>query len=200
MITVNNHHHHNNTTPATKQALSTAKSADTQRLLIFQDRKALKSSKQPTLNKGGPGFGNRKALKEITNKSSLPREASSKKKNFPKEELNIAQEMVLHSHKKCIEAQVAAMRPPFWDPVLPGYDSVSSVEFPESRPAKTDIDSPHCYPKPVELSMSEFSDMLVLSTNWDSPQSSPLHQDSQPSSPFAWEFEPVEFLLKQEDC
>ncbi|XP_059665375.1 protein PATRONUS 2-like [Cornus florida] len=180
-----------------------------QRRLIIQDenlgthhKKAvidgkIKSSK-PVVKKGGMGFGNRKALNDITNKSSLHPETSSRKKNLPKEEPNnITEEMFLHDHKKCIEAQLTAMSPScFLDLVLPGHDSVPSVEFCESKPSKIDIDSLRCYPEPMELSMSEFSDLLV----WDSPQSSPLHLDSPPSSPFARENEPVEFLLKEEGC
>ncbi|XP_059665351.1 protein PATRONUS 2 [Cornus florida] len=147
-----------------------------------------KSSK-PALNKAGTGFGNRKALNDITNKSSLHPETSSRKKNLPKDvPCDFAEEMFLHDHKKCIEARLTTISPScFLDMVFPGHDSGSSVEFPESKLAKdsppssplflfvqTDIDSPCRYP----------------STNWD----------SLPSCPFAWEFEPVEFQLKQEDC
>lgn len=71
--------------------------------------------------KGGVGFGTRKALNDITNKSSVHHEASSRKKNLPKEDFDIAEEMFLHDHKKCFEAQQAAMKPCFLDTVLPGH-------------------------------------------------------------------------------
>uniref|UniRef100_A0A5B7BRK1 Protein PATRONUS 2 n=1 Tax=Davidia involucrata TaxID=16924 RepID=A0A5B7BRK1_DAVIN len=183
----------------------------TQGRLIIQDenlhihnKKAVvdgktKSSK-PATKKGGAGFGSRKALNDITNKSSLQHEASSsRKKDLLKNEFNIAEEMFLHDHKKCIEEQRRAMEPCFLDTVLPGHDSVSSVQFPESELTKTDIDSPRCYPEPVELPMFEFSDWLESSSRWDSPRSSPILWDSLLSSPFKWDFEPVEFRLKQED-
>ncbi|CAL5358029.1 unnamed protein product [Camellia sinensis] len=143
-----------------------------------------KSSK-PASKKGGIGLGSRKALNDITNKSSVHHEALSTKKSLPKEEFNIAEEMFLHDHKKCIESQLKAMEPCFLDTVLPGHDSVSHVDYPKSKRAKTDLDSLCFYPEPVELPMSEFSDWSVVSTRRDdSPQSSPLQLDSPPYSPF----------------
>ncbi|XP_057500292.1 protein PATRONUS 2-like [Actinidia eriantha] len=156
-------------------------------------------SSKPASKKGGAGFGSRKALNDITNKSSIHHEASSRKTNLPKEKFNIAEEMFLHDHKKCIEAQLKVTEPCFWDTVLPGHDSVSQIEDLDSSQAKTDLDGPQCYPEPVELSMSEFSDWLAVSTQWRSPPSSPSQWDSQPSSPFAWELEPVHFVFKEED-
>ncbi|XP_057953625.1 protein PATRONUS 2-like [Malania oleifera] len=143
------------------------------------------------------GVGSRKALNDITNKSTLPQEVSSKKKNLS-EEFNIAEEMILHDHKKCIEAQQAALPLGFiLDTLLPGHDSVFPAEYPDPKEAKDDQDSPRCYPEPVELPMSEFSHWLHSSPEWDSPQSSPVHWDSPPTSPFA--FEPVEFQLKDDN-
>ncbi|CAK9184384.1 unnamed protein product [Ilex paraguariensis] len=155
-----------------------------------------KNSK-PAAKKGGEGLGGRKALNDITNKSSVLHEASTRKKNLLKEEFNIADEKFLHDHTKCIEVKEAAMKPRFFDTVLPGHDSMSSVEFADSNSVKANPDSPLCYPEPVELPMTEFSDWLKSSTR----QSSPINWDSPPSSPFAWGFEAVEFLLKPEnDC
>lgn len=62
----------------------------------------------------------------------------------------------------------------------------------------TDLDGQRCYPEPVELPISEFSDRLASTKEWSSPPCSPIHWDSPPSSPFAWNFEAVEFTLKPE--
>ncbi|XP_062171751.1 protein PATRONUS 1-like [Alnus glutinosa] len=149
--------------------------------------------------KGGVGLGGRKALNDITNKASLHHEASSRKKDvLPKGELNVAEEMFLHDHKKCIEAQKSALDTFYLDMVLPGHDSLCPAEHQESKQSKADPDSPRCYPEEVELPVSEFADWLASSIEWTSPPSSPIRWDSPPSSPFAWESEAVEFILKQE--
>lgn len=44
--------------------------------------------------------------------------------------------------------------------------------------------------------MSEFSDWFK--SWWKSPPS-PIHWDSPPLSPFAWDLESVELLLKEDD-
>lgn len=70
--------------------------------------------------KGGSGTAGRKALNDITNKSSLHHpEASVKKRNLPKQDINVKEEMFLHDHKKCIEAQNATMRNFNLETVLP---------------------------------------------------------------------------------
>ncbi|KAG6629864.1 protein PATRONUS 2-like isoform X1 [Carya illinoinensis] len=148
--------------------------------------------------KGGLGHGSRKALNDITNKSSLRHEASSKKINIAKEELNIAEEMFLHDHRKCIKAQKSALNTFYLDLVLPGQDSVCNAECQEFKQEKTDLDSQRCYSEPVELPISEFSDRLASSTDLTSPPSSPIQWDSPPPSPVAWNSEVVEFTLKPE--
>ncbi|KAL6976599.1 hypothetical protein U1Q18_025387 [Sarracenia purpurea var. burkii] len=180
----------------------------TQGRLIIQDenfdihRKNLvpDGRSKPANKKGGTGLGCRKALNDITNKSSLHHEASSRKMNLLKEDFNIEDEKFLHDHEKCIEAQLKGMEPCFLDIVLPGHDSVSHFEDHASEKTESGLDSPRCYPEPVELPMSEFSDWLAVSTQSDSPPSSPLRWDSPPSSPFAWKLliEPVNFVLKEE--
>lgn len=70
--------------------------------------------------------GDRKALNDITNKSSNIHieETSTMIKNVPKKEelLNVAQEMFLHDHKKCIESQQqGGMNSFYLDLVLPGH-------------------------------------------------------------------------------
>lgn len=88
----------------------------------------MKSSKTAK-KKGGLGHGSRKALNDITNKSSLHHEASSKKMNIPKEELNVAEEMFLHDHRKCIEAQKSALNTFYLDLVLPGQGDYTRFSF-----------------------------------------------------------------------
>nr|GLL42208.1 uncharacterized protein LOC109156057 isoform X1 [Ipomoea trifida]GMC64221.1 protein PATRONUS 2 [Ipomoea batatas] len=56
------------------------------------------------------------------------------------------------------------------------------------------IDSPHSFPEPEESLMAEFSAWIQSPTK-RSPQSSPARSDSSLS---LWEFEPVEFKMKEE--
>ncbi|XP_057500174.1 uncharacterized protein LOC130784352 [Actinidia eriantha] len=91
-------------------------------------------STKPASSKGGTGFGSRKSLNDITNKSSIRREASSRKTNLPKEKFNIAEEMFLHDHKKCMEAQLKVTKPCFWDTVLPRHDFVADGTSRSSKP------------------------------------------------------------------
>ncbi|XP_016488416.1 protein PATRONUS 2 [Nicotiana tabacum] len=187
-----------------------------QRPLIFQDENSdiylkkgvisgkSKSGKPEAIKKGIIGLKSRNALNDITNKSTAPPEEATKKKNSQKElkvpsEVNIAEETFLHDHKKCIEAQRSVMTPKhFLELVLPGCDSATPIEIPKMDMGMSDqgMDSPRCYPVPEELPMS-FS---WLRSSWKSPPSSPKKRDSPPS-PFRWEFESVEFTLKEEnDC
>ncbi|MCD7455577.1 hypothetical protein HAX54_028698 [Datura stramonium] len=187
-----------------------------QRPLIFQDENSdtylkkgvmtgkSKSGKVEAVKKGITGLKSRNALNDITNKSTAFPEEAAKKKSSQKElkvpsEINIAEETFLHDHKKCVEAQRSAMAPKhFLELVLPGCDSASLIDISKTEMGMNDkgIDSPHCYPVPKELSMSEFS---WLRSSWKSP---PKKRDSPPaSSPFEWEFEPVEFtLMEEQDC
>lgn len=154
-------------------------------------------SKMP-LGKGGSVKGNRKALNDITNKPNVHQETSTKKKIAQKEEFNISEERFLHDHNKCIEAQQHKMTESmFWDIVLPGHGPLP-FEDPVSDISKIDDNTPACYPEPVELSMSEFSDWLSFGPPPDSPDLSLSDLESPPWSPRAWELEEVEFFLKPE--
>ncbi|KAL6984326.1 hypothetical protein U1Q18_017705 [Sarracenia purpurea var. burkii] len=62
-------------------------------------------SKPPT-KKGGTELGCLKALNDLTIKSALHHEASSRKMNLSEEEFNIEDDMFLHDHEKCIEEQL----------------------------------------------------------------------------------------------
>ncbi|PIN00406.1 hypothetical protein CDL12_27087 [Handroanthus impetiginosus] len=173
-----------------------------------------KTSK-PVAKKGGPATESRKALNDITNKSSIKLDATSqnkssqnkkgntvedgylhhhvsdaeakpKKKSSMDEKLNVAEESFLHDHSKCIQAQRAALELNFRDIVLPGHDSGGLI----MEQAKSDPDTDSMC-ELEELSMSEFSDW------YKSPLCSPIHS---PPSPFAWdELEPVELMLKGDD-
>ncbi|KAF3454302.1 hypothetical protein FNV43_RR04749 [Rhamnella rubrinervis] len=159
----------------------------------FVDGKATKSTfATSTMKKGGVAGRTRKALNDITNKSTIIHEASSKKAALPKEEFNVGEERFLHDHKKCIDAQQNALDAFQLELVLPGIDFSCKAEKSESKQTKGDhdLESPYYYPEPVELPISEFSDLLESSTRWISPPCSPLYLDSPPSSPFAWRFAP----------
>ena len=75
------------------------------------------------LGKGGSGLGSRKALNDITNKTNIHQETSTKKNNSSKKEVNfnISEERFLHDHNKCIQAQQTMTESMFWDIVLPGH-------------------------------------------------------------------------------
>ncbi|CAN4103232.1 unnamed protein product [Withania somnifera] len=186
-----------------------------QRPIIFQDENSdiylkkgvitgkSKSGKPEAVKKGITGPKSRNALNDITNKSTAVPEAAAKKKGSQEElkvpnELNIAEETFLHDHQKCVEAQRSAMAPKrFLELVMPGCDSSTPIDIPKTETEMNDkgVDNPHCYPVPEELPMSEFPWLI---SSWKSP---PKKRDSQPSSPFEWDFEPVEFTLKKEiDC
>lgn len=108
---------------------------------------------RPVAKKGGVAPESRKALNDITNKSSTHLEASSQKKKSENkrcnivedgylhphvfeaealskkkisvnEKLKIAEEGFLHDHNKCIDAQKAALEINFWDTVLPGHGNL----------------------------------------------------------------------------
>ncbi|XP_015873696.3 protein PATRONUS 2 [Ziziphus jujuba] len=167
----------------------------------FVDGKTAKSFGTASTKKGGLATGTRKALNDITNKSTIHHEASSKKTALPKEEFNEAEEKFLHDHKKCIEAQRNALNAFQLEMVLPGIDVCCNAEKAQSKQKKSehDLESPRCYREPAELPMSEFSDWFESSTQWISPPCSPLKLDSPPSSPFTWQFGTVEFVLREDN-
>ncbi|KAK7372761.1 hypothetical protein VNO80_06148 [Phaseolus coccineus] len=176
--------------------------------LDLHSKKIVKSKNSKTDGKkGGSGIAIRKALNDITNKASFHQpETTIKKKNSPKEDINVKEEMFLHDHKKCIEAQKAAMRNFDLETVLPKDGNPSYLDFTSAFNGEYSIfiqeqikfpESPRCYPEPVELPMSIFSDWLDYSMQWSSPPSSPLPWDSPPS-PLARQNKAFEFILKEE--
>ncbi|KAI9114107.1 hypothetical protein K1719_014757 [Acacia pycnantha] len=169
--------------------------------LLSRPKKAALSGQTKNSKVDGKKVGlvptGRKALNDITNKNaSVFVEASSRKKSAPKEEqeINVKEEMFLHDHKKCIEAQKAAMNTLNLDMVLPQDDSMPILE-------QTKVpQSPRCYPEPEELPMSKFSYWLDSSIQRSCPPSPPpFLWDTAPSSPISWDDEAFEFVLKEEE-
>ncbi|GAB4825031.1 hypothetical protein Ancab_007904 [Ancistrocladus abbreviatus] len=147
----------------------------------------LKTSKTAVI-KGREGTGTRKPLGDLTNKSALLQEVSSKKTNAPQEESSVAGEGFLHDHKKCIEAQQVLSDRYFSDLVLPSCDSLILSETLESQLAEADLDSPSSYPEPKAMP----PDWLMPLTPMNSPRSSPIRWDS------LLQLEEVEFALKDD--
>ncbi|XP_010273198.1 PREDICTED: uncharacterized protein LOC104608816 [Nelumbo nucifera] len=146
-------------------------------------------SSKVTIKKGKGGFGNRKALGDITNISCPQKETSSKKKNHPKVEFNIAEEAFLHDHRKCTEKQEAAMDHYFLDAFLLDHDLISPAISMKPKQAETMLKSP---PWLLELELEPELPVPALPVWLDSPI-----QWNTPSSPL--HFEPVEFRLKPDD-
>ncbi|KAJ4972435.1 hypothetical protein NE237_005534 [Protea cynaroides] len=138
--------------------------------------------------KGAGGLGHRKALNDISNSSRLRQVASSKKKNNLKE-FNIAEEMCLHDHRKCVEAQTVAMDCYHMDKFFFDHEIVSPVTFPKSKTSKA---GPGSRPRSLELiPLPE----LPNPSAWSDRDSSSIWCDYPPS---LVQFEPliVDFVLK----
>ncbi|VVB14273.1 unnamed protein product [Arabis nemorensis] len=182
--------------------------------MIFQDENALAHGKKTVAagkgksllaapKKNGAGFGSRKALHDITNKSKLQPQVSSKeKKNVEGVDFDIAKEGFLHDHCKCIEQQQQSQ----WDCyfseqiILHGHDTNIKEEIPEYNMKEMDVKSSNSWDVLKELPTEEFSDLLKCSTQRLSPPDSPIHYHSSlPSSPLPLRFETVEFKLKEDE-
>lgn len=153
------------------------------------------------------GLGRRKALNDITNRLNLKPEVtaapSSRKKIVPKNEFNIAEEMFLHDHGKCIKAHQTACEASFLDTVLPMHDAVFPSKNPATKQVKVDIDGINCCcPEQIELPASEISDDDWLKfldlPQCSSPQSSSKNCFSPlgSPSPYPWKVKHVELALK----
>uniref|UniRef100_A0A1J3GFW4 Protein PATRONUS 2 n=1 Tax=Noccaea caerulescens TaxID=107243 RepID=A0A1J3GFW4_NOCCA len=181
--------------------------------MIFQDENALAHEKKAVAagkgksslaapKKNGAGFGSRRALDDITNKSKLQPQASSKtnKKNPEGVDFDIAKEGFLHDHSKCIEQQQQQNQ---WDSYFSQHiilDSNNTKERIHEHDVKDGDDkssSSNTWDELKEIPMEEFSDLLECSTPPDSPTHS--YHSSLPSSPLPWHFEAVEFNLKEDE-
>ncbi|XP_009121856.1 protein PATRONUS 2 [Brassica rapa] len=175
--------------------------------LIFQDENALvaRGKKAVAPGKGksslaapkkyGAGFGSRKALYDITNKSKLQPQASLKTSKSPEVvDFDIAKEGYLHDHRKCIEQQQNQ-----WDSYLSEHILLHALDNDiKEHDIKEEVDdrSSNTWDELKEIPMEEFSDLMGCSTQWPSPPDSPIHYHSSlPSSPLPWHFETVEFKL-----
>ncbi|KAL8161363.1 hypothetical protein V2J09_012852, partial [Rumex salicifolius] len=134
---------------------------------------------------GKEGISTRRPLGDLTNKKNIHVDMTAKKPTAPQNEFHKSEECFLHDHSKCIGAKNADLKSSVLDLILPKYtvftDKHVCLQEKEDRDSSLNPDK------------MEIPDML----QWDSP--TPLHKrtDSPPST-FAWQFEPVEFALKDE--
>ncbi|XP_042491649.1 protein PATRONUS 2-like isoform X3 [Macadamia integrifolia] len=147
------------------------------------------SFKESKKKGAGGGLGHRKALNDISNSSHIRQEASSKKNNNKLKEFNIAEEMCLHDHRKCIEARTAAMDRYHMDRFFLDHVIVSPVTSPKSKTSKAGFGSP---PKSLELIPSP---ELSKPSAWLSRDSSILWDCP---SPVRFEALTVDFSLKSD--
>ncbi|KAF3533608.1 hypothetical protein DY000_02043135 [Brassica cretica] len=144
---------------------------------------SVKSTKGTVLGQKKKPGGARKALNDITNKSAgVHPKPSSKTKQIAssaKCETNIAGEMFLHDHSKCIKEQQS-----LWDDadLLLHHDS-SSVKEKHLKYNLT-CDEPEEIPSP------KLTSCLKSSTPWRSP--------IRHGTPLAWRFDSAEFTLKED--
>ncbi|KAG5405758.1 hypothetical protein IGI04_011877 [Brassica rapa subsp. trilocularis] len=160
---------------------------------------SVKSTKGTVLGQKKPG-GARKALNDITNKSGVHPKASSKNKQLAsaaKGEINIAGEMFLHDHSKCIKEQQSLWDDHFSADILLHHDS-SSVKEKHLKYDKDMMDGKNnlTCEEPEEIPSPKLTDWLKSSTPWRSP----IRHGSMvmPSTPLAWRFDSDEFTLKED--
>ncbi|KAH0934211.1 hypothetical protein HID58_011328 [Brassica napus] len=156
-------------------------------------------TKGTVLGQKKPG-GARKALNDITNKSGVLPKASSKNKQLAsaaKGEINIAGEMFLHDHSKCIKEQQSLWDDHFSADILLHHDS-SSVKGKNLKYDKEVMDGKNnlTCEEPEEIPSPKLTDWLKSSTPWRSP----IRHGSMmmPSTPLAWRFDSDEFTLKED--
>lgn len=127
-----------------------------------------------TIKKGGRGLGSRKALNDITNKSTTGREASLKKSNVPKEEINISDEMFLHDHSECVKSttRVEASSKP--------EASLKKGNVPEEEINIAEEMFLHDHSKCIKEQKREFDRAFVLDTLF--PQHGFLSSTKEPGS------------------
>ncbi|CAK7330585.1 unnamed protein product [Dovyalis caffra] len=105
---------------------------------------SVKNSKTAT-KKGRITLGSRKALNDITNRTSVLQEDSLQKKSTKKQGINVAEERFLHDHRKCSEEKQAAPITLFMDMVLPGHASISTVKHPKIKQVKVIVHVNFCF-------------------------------------------------------
>ncbi|KAF2583602.1 hypothetical protein F2Q70_00009974 [Brassica cretica] len=161
---------------------------------------SVKSTKGTVLGQKKKPVGARKALNDITNKSGAHPKASSKNKQLAstvKGEINIAGEMFLHDHSKCIKEQQSLWDDHFSADILLHHDS-SSVKGKHLKYDTEMMDGKNnlTCEEPEEIPSPKLTDWLKSSTPWRSP----VRHGSlmMPSTPLAWRFDSDEFTLKED--
>ncbi|CAN6819285.1 unnamed protein product [Brassica oleracea] len=161
---------------------------------------SVKSTKGTVLGQKKKPVGARKALNDITNKSGAHPKASSKNKQLAsaaKGEINIAGEMFLHDHSKCIKEQQSLWDDHFSADILLHHDS-SSVKGKHVKYDTEMMDGKNnlTCEEPEEIPSPKLTDWLKSSTPWRSP----VRHGSlmMPSTPLAWRFDSDEFTLKED--
>ncbi|KAG2294753.1 protein PATRONUS 1-like [Brassica napus] len=164
---------------------------------------SVKSTKGTVLGQKKKPGGARKALNDITNKSGAHPKASSKNKQLVsaatalKGEINIAGEMFLHDHSKCIKEQQSLWDDHFSADILLHHDS-SSVKGKHLKYDTEMMDGKNnlTCEEPEEIPSPKMTDWLKSSTPWRSP----VRHGSlmMPSTPLAWRFDSDEFTLKED--
>ncbi|KAJ0249315.1 Protein PATRONUS 1 [Hirschfeldia incana] len=160
-------------------------------------------TKGTALGQKKPG-GTRRALNDITNKSGVQPKASSKNKQIAstaatavKGEINIAGEMFLHDHSKCLKEQQSLWDDHFSADILLHHDS-SSIKGKNLKNDKEVMDAKNDWTcgEPEEIPSPKLADWLKSSTPWRSP----IRHGSMmmPSTPLAWRFDSAEFTLKED--
>ncbi|WZZ42474.1 hypothetical protein YC2023_038733 [Brassica napus] len=192
---------------------------------------SVKSTKGTVLGQKKKPGGARKALNDITNKSGAHPKASSKNKQLVsaatalKGEINIAGEMFLHDHSKCIKEQQSLWDDHFSADILLHHDSSSVKGKHLKYDTEMVLDSSYsmcdswvmrgfkylhesfCWfqmdgknnltcEEPEEIPSPKMTDWLKSSTPWRSP----VRHGSlmMPSTPLAWRFDSDEFTLKED--
>ncbi|KAJ4898079.1 Uncharacterized protein Rs2_24873 [Raphanus sativus] len=166
---------------------------------------SVKSTKRTVLGQKKLG-GARKALNDITNKSGVQPKASSKNKQIAsaatatavKGEINIAGEMYLHDHSKCIKEQQNLWDDHFSADILLHHDR-SSIKGKNLKHETEVMDAKNnlTCDEPEEIPSPKLTDWLKSSTPWRSP----VRHGSMmmmPSTPLAWRFDSDEFTLKED--
>ncbi|KAF8110516.1 hypothetical protein N665_0083s0078 [Sinapis alba] len=161
-------------------------------LLLVTTATSVRSKGSVLGQKKKPGGVARKALNDITNKSGFHPKASSK---TAKGEIDIAGEMFLHDHSKCIKEQ----QNHFSADILLHHDSSCSIKEKHLKYDKEMVNDNKTCEEPEEISSLKLSDWLKSSTT--TPCRSPIRHGSirmMPSTPLAWRFDSTQFTLKED--
>ncbi|KAG6586071.1 Protein PATRONUS 1, partial [Cucurbita argyrosperma subsp. sororia] len=108
------------------------------------------------IHKKGLAGSGRKALNDITNKSTCRQDAPLRKQERAKEEIDVGVKRFLHDHDKCVDARKATMSA-FLLGSCSSWTWTHCPKLDVIRPIKQriDVDAPQCYPDPDELFIPE---------------------------------------------